>query len=265
MINVGTSVAQVFERTKSEGRAALIPYVTAGHPHLRDLEELVHAMNDAGADIIEIGIPFSDPLADGPVLQKAATKALNNGTRIRDVLQATEMISAHSVPIVYLTYFNPVFHYGVRDFLKAARDSGVKGIIIPDLPWEESDEVFHDTQELGMSLIPLVAPTSTDAHIASLAKATGFVYGVSVTGVTGVRQEVDAGVKTLVERVKRQISLPLAIGFGISTPEHARYVGSVADGVIVGSALVRRIDEAGGDAAKQTYEFVAALRKALSD
>ena len=265
MTNEQASIAEVFQRSRSDERAALIPYVTAGHPHLRDLPALIEAMNDGGADIIEIGIPFSDPLADGPILQKAATHALMNGTKIRDILKITESVSAHSVPIVYLTYFNPIFHFGVESFLQKACDSGVKGIIIPDLPWEESADVWAYTEALGMSLIPLVAPTSTDAHIVSLSRASGFVYGVSVTGVTGIRDDVDAGLKTLVDRVKRQIPQPLAVGFGISSPDQARYVGSLADGVIVGSALVRRIDEAGLQASTETYKFMTSLRNALSN
>ncbi|HBQ94660.1 MAG: tryptophan synthase subunit alpha [Firmicutes bacterium] len=265
MINTGTAISEVFERTRRERRAALIPYVTAGHPRLTSLPELVQAMNDGGADIIEIGIPFSDPLADGPILQKAATKALSNGVKIRDILRDTEALSARSVPIVYLTYFNPVFHFGVRKFLEIAQNSGVTGIIIPDLPWAESQEVFDDTQDLGISLIPLVAPTSTDQHISSLEKATGFIYGVSVTGVTGVREDVDAGLKVLIDRVKQHVSLPLAIGFGISTPDQAAYVGKMADGVIVGSALVRLIDQDWSRAATRAQEFVASLRHALSN
>lgn len=254
----------VFARTKGEGRAALIPYVTAGHPHLNDLPQLIAALNEAGADIIEIGIPFSDPLADGPVLQHAATQALNNGTKLRDILAQTKEISQSSVPIVYLTYMNPVYHFGVRAFIRAAAQSGVKGLIIPDLPWLESQEVFHDCEAEGISLIPLVAPTSTDAHIASLEIATGFIYGVSLTGVTGVRQDIDSGVESMVARIKRFITQPVAIGFGISTPEHARRIGAVADGVIVGSALVRIIDDAGDEAPQAARAFVASLREALN-
>ncbi len=263
MISQAQAISEVFERTKREQRAALIPYITAGHPTLTDLPNLVQALNDGGADMIEIGIPFSDPLADGPVLQKAATEALSNGVKIRDILRMTEKLSAHSVPIVYLSYFNPVFRFGVRRFLEAAQASGVKGLMIPDLPWLESDEVFNNALELGLSLIPFVAPTSTDQHIASLAKTTGFIYGVSVTGVTGVRKDVDAGLRFLVDRVKQSVSLPLAIGFGISTPEQAAYVGQMAEGVIVGSALVRIIGQDRSRSADLAGEFVASLRQAL--
>lgn len=264
MTNTDLTLQDVFARTKQQHRAALIPYVTAGHPHLQDLGALVGALNEGGADIVEIGIPFSDPLADGPVLQKAATDALASGTKIRDILAATEKITRNSVPVVYLTYINPVYHFGLKEFIHAAAQSGVKGIIIPDLPWQESQEVFAYTQEEGMSLIPLVAPTSTDAHIAALQAVTGFIYGVSLTGVTGVRQDVDHGVGAMVARIKQFISQPVAIGFGISTPEHAREVGRVADGVIVGSALVRIVDEAQDKAPQAAYEFVASLRAALN-
>ncbi len=265
MTHVDESLMQVFEATGKQKRAALIPYVTAGHPHLSQLEGLVAALNDGGADIVEIGIPFSDPLADGPMLQKAATAALQDGTKVRDILRLTEKISKSSVPLVYLTYFNPVYHYGTREFIHTAAASGIRGIIIPDLPWSESAEVLEWTKEEGISLIPLVAPTSTDRHIASLKPATGFIYGVSLTGVTGVRQEMDLGVQALVERVKRHISQPVAIGFGISTPAHAHDVGAVADGVIVGSALVKLLDEAPDHPEAAAYEFVASLRNALEN
>lgn len=256
---------EAFRSARSEGRAALIPYVTAGFPSLTQLPRMIAALGRAGADIIEIGLPFSDPLADGPVLQKAATAALARGTKIRDILEVVGTVSASSPPLVFLTYINPVFHYGIESFARDARHAGVEGLIIPDLPWVEGKGMRHAAESSGMALIPLVAPTSTDAHLQAITQARGFVYGVSVTGVTGARQTVDGGVASLVQRVKREVDLPVAIGFGISTPTQAREVGSVADGVIVGSALVHQIDQHPDHAEDVAYEFVAALRAALSE
>lgn len=256
-------LTEAFHRARADHRAALIPYVTAGYPHLSQLPEVVRALTEAGADIIEIGIPFSDPLADGPVLQRAATEALEKGTRVRAILDMMASITPNAPPLVFLTYINPIFRYGIVDFSRDASQAGMCGLIIPDLPWVEGQDMRHAAQNAGMVVIPLVAPTSTDHHLKAIAKAQGFVYGVSVTGVTGMRQSVDQGVKTLVERVKQFVSLPLAIGFGVSTPEQAQAVGAMADGVIVGSALVKNMGEHPEAAAEVAYGFVKELSDAL--
>jgi len=258
-------LTEAFMKARHENRPALIPYVTAGFPHLDQLPTIVQALTEAGSDIIEIGIPFSDPLADGPVLQRAATEALRNGTRIKDILAAVKLLTPKSPPMVFLTYINPVFHYGIEAFSDAARTVGIEGLIIPDLPWMEGRSMRQAAAKSGIAIIPLVAPTSTEAHLLAIREAQGFVYGVSVTGVTGVRSEVDTGVESLVARVKAVVDLPVAVGFGISSAEQAVHVGRVADGVIVGSALVKAIADNPAKAGPVTYEFVHRLRMALDN
>lgn len=258
-------IGQAFRDARAEGRSALIPYVTAGYPTLDRLPGLIRALTRAGADVIEIGIPFSDPLADGPVLQRAATEALAAGTRVRDILHVVSEIAADAPPLVFLTYINPVFRYGVEAFARDSAAAGVAGWIIPDLPWLESRSVRDTARKHGLALIPLAAPTSTDQHLKAIARGQGFVYGVSVTGVTGVREAVDSGVETLVTRVKNHVGLPVAVGFGISSPDQAREVGRVADGVIVGSALVKTIAEHRDTAEEAAYQFVRGLREALDN
>lgn len=258
-----TRIDQAFARAKAEGRAALIPYVTAGFPELSRLPEVAIALTEAGADIIEVGIPFSDPLADGPVLQRAATQALAQGTRVRDILAVVQKMSARTAPLIFLTYINPVFRYGMEQFAHDAHLAGVQALIIPDLPWQEGREMRSAARSSGLAIIPMVAPTSTPGHLKAIAGARGFVYGVSVTGVTGVRSAVDTGVRPLVERVKAVVDLPVAVGFGIATPEHAREVGRVADGVIVGSALVEAMGQDPRRAEEVAFRFVRAMRAAL--
>ncbi len=258
-------IAEAFARANAQGRPALIPYVTAGFPQLERLPGLVRALTEAGADIIEVGIPFSDPLADGPVLQKAATEALAQGTRVRAILDAVSGLTGEAPPMVFLTYINPVFHYGIEQFSHDAKAAGMAGLIIPDLPWIEGRDMRRAAERSGLALIPLVAPTSTDAHLTAIKKAQGFVYGVSVTGVTGVRQTVDQGVEPLVQRVKAMVDLPVAVGFGIAGPRQAVEVGRVADGVIVGSALVQAIAERPNAAEQVAYDCVHELRLALDN
>ncbi|MCY0881978.1 MAG: tryptophan synthase subunit alpha [Firmicutes bacterium] len=257
------TIEQAFLKARQEGRAALIPYVTAGFPSLQVLPDLIRAMADGGADIIEVGIPFSDPLADGPMLQYAATRALEGGTKIPRIFDVLQKVTADAPPIIFLTYINPVYHRGIEWFAEQTRNAGVQGMIIPDLPWIEGKDIRAVMEQKQLAVIPLVAPTSTDTHIASLTDAHGFVYGVSVTGVTGMREFVDGGVRPLIDRVRQHSKLPVAIGFGISTPDHAREVGKVADGVIVGSALVKRIRDHAQNPAGPAREFVQSLRQAL--
>lgn len=260
-----STIDNAFRQSRAQGRAALIPYITAGFPDLAALPGLVAALTDAGADLIEIGIPFSDPLADGPVLQQAATAALAHGTRVRDILQAVKVVSGKTVPLLFLTYVNPILRYGFEDFCRDSHAAGIQGLIIPDLPWREGKPLRVTAQARELAVIPLVAPTSTDAHLMEIRRARGFVYGVSVTGVTGARGEVDQGVSPLVARVKSQVNLPVAIGFGISTPDQARQVGQVADGVIVGSALVNAIAAHPGNAEEVAFRFVRDMKEALTN
>jgi tryptophan synthase alpha chain len=258
------SLHDAFRAARDEGRAALIPYVTAGYPSLSRLPGLVAALTEAGADVIEIGIPFSDPLADGPVLQRAATEALANGTRVAQILEMVRDLTPKAPPMVFLTYINPVFRYGIERFSQDAYDAGMAGLIIPDLPWAEGQDFRLAAEASGLALIPLVAPTSTDSHLQSIRTAKGFVYGVSVTGVTGVREAVDSGVRTLVERVRRVVPLPVAVGFGIANAQQAHEVARYADGVIVGSALVRTIMEDPSHAEERAYAFVKELKSGVN-
>ena len=257
-------IEAAFLKAKGEGRAALIPYITAGYPDLARLSSLIRALSQAGADVIEIGIPFSDPLADGPVLQRAATEALRQGVRIRDIMAAVREVASGSPPLVFLTYINPVFRAGMGAFAHAARESGVEALIIPDLPWVEGTDLRRAASAEEMTIIPLVAPTSTPQHLRAIRRARGFVYGVSVTGVTGMRQDVDDGARAMVARVKHVVPLPVALGFGISTPDQAREVGGWADGVIVGSALVKAIAEDPGNAEAVAFGMVSAFRQKMA-
>jgi tryptophan synthase alpha chain len=260
-----TRLAAALERRRRAGQAALIPYLTAGFPALDILPTLVGEAFRAGADVVEVGVPFSDPLADGPTIQATATAALNRGFRLdRFWPVLTEAVPAED-PVVLLTYVNPVIAWGVDRFMADAAAAGVAGLIIPDLPWIEAAPFRRSAERRGLALIPLAAPTSTDAHLAAIRSARGFVYGVSVTGVTGVRRTLEEGVIAFAERLRRAVSLPVAIGFGISTPDQAQRVGEVADAVIVGSALMQAIAAQEEDAPTVVRGFVTAFRSALND
>ena len=238
-------IAAAFARARAEGRTTLIPYVTAGYPSLAMSEQLVPALERGGADLIEIGVPFSDPLADGATIQRASQVALANGVRLADCLELVRRLrTKHGVeaPLLLMGYYNPILQYGPRRFAAAAAAAGVDGFIVPDLPTEESDELLAACRAHGRDLIFLLAPTSTEARIADVGRrASGFVYCVSLTGVTGVRDRLP-DLEGYVARVRRHTELPLAIGFGVSTPEHVRQVGAVADGAVVASALINHLD-----------------------
>ncbi len=256
------TISEAFARARQENRAALIPYITAGYPSLEHLESLVKALEAGGADLIEIGVPFSDPLADGPILQQAATEALARGVKVQQIFDRVKDLAV-SVPLIFLTYVNPIYRRGIDRFITDSRRSGVQGLIVPDWPWNEMREAQETAQSQGVAMIPLVAPTSTDAHLKDIRNAAGFVYTVSVTGVTGARSQLNHGVGPLVERIRQHVHIPIAVGFGISTPEQARETGRVADGVIVGSALVRVIRDNRDDPSGSAESFVRAFRDAL--
>ena len=257
-----SAIAETFRRAGDGGRAALIPFFTAGYPSLADLPELLRAAEEAGADLIEVGIPFSDPLADGPVLQRAAATALAGGVRV-DAILDTLARTQSKVPRVFLTYVNPVLRRGFDRFAEDAVASGMAGAIVPDLPWTEARALRRAFSARRLAVIPLVAPTSTDAHLAALRRAAGFIYTVSVTGVTGARRSVADDLQTLVARIRQAVPLPVAIGFGIATPEHAQAIGQFADGVIVGSALTEAIMRRPQAAAEATYAFLRPMADAL--
>jgi tryptophan synthase alpha chain len=241
-----------------------MPYVTIGHPRKDSTLEIVPAMVEAGATMVELGVPFSDPLADGPTIQQASFRALENGVTVDYCIETARELrnKGVDVPLIFMGYYNPILRYGLERFVTACADAGVDGLIVPDLPPEESAELASICRKHQRDLIFMVAPTSRDEHIQMVAEqASGFVYCVALTGVTGARDSVSADLSGFLERVRSKVELPLAVGFGISTPEHVKTVGQDADGVIVGSALVARIDEAEPGAESQVAgDFIRYLR-----
>jgi tryptophan synthase alpha chain len=242
-------IAEAFDRTRQAGRIALMPYLAVGYPTLDSTLELARALADAGADIFELGVPYSDPLADGATMQRATQVALGNGVTLARCLHAASQIrQSTSVPIALMSYYNPIARYGDLVFLRDAAQAGVDGLLIPDLPPEESEDLRQAALELGLNLCYFVAPTSTDERLRLIAHvATGFIYCVALSGVTGARTSLSEGLPSYLDRVRRFTDLPLAVGFGISRPEHVRVVAEHADGAIVASALIDRIDSLPSD------------------
>ena len=249
-----------------ENKKAFIPFVTAGDPCLEITERLVIEMADAGADLIELGIPFSDPVAEGVVIQQADERALSAGTTTDKIFDMVKRIRTKTdIPLAFMTYINPVFVYGAERFLKNCSDCGIDALIVPDLPFEEKHELFPYCEKYGVCLISLIAPTS-DQRIGMIAsEVQGFVYCVSSLGVTGVRSEITTDIGAMVNRIKAVKDIPCAIGFGISTPEQARNMARVADGVIVGSAIVRIVAQYGMDCIAPVCEYVRRMKAAISD
>lgn len=237
-------IASVFANLKARGETAFIPFITLGDPSLEWTERIVSDLEQNGADIIELGIPYSDPLADGPVIQAAALRSLNQGTRMVDAFEVVRNLrqSGVQIPLILFTYVNPVIQWGIDRFFASAKEAGADGVIIPDLPHEESEEARLAGAKYGVDLVPLVAPTSRQ-RIERIAKeASGFVYCVSSLGVTGMRSQLSDELPAFVESVRSYTALPVGVGFGVSTPEQAKNIHGFADGVIVGSAIVRRIE-----------------------
>jgi tryptophan synthase alpha chain len=240
-------ITRLFERTRAEGRPALIAYVTAGDPTPARTATIVRALQTGGADLIELGVPFSDPIADGPVIQRAADRALRAGMTLHRVLDtAAEVRRESEIPILLFTYLNPVMRYGFEKLARDAVACGIDGCLLTDLSVEEADAYVGACRAAGLDTVFLAAPTSTPRRLELVARySSGFVYLVSRTGVTGAQQSVSGSARELVQRVRAVTDLPLAVGFGISTPEHVAEVGSLADGVVVGSAIVRVVEAAG--------------------
>jgi tryptophan synthase alpha chain len=255
-------LAVTFAQARAGGRAALIPYLTAGDPSLEATAECVRAAVESGADAIELGVPFSDPMADGPVLQRAATRALAAGTTLTGVLGLVQALRHDvAVPIILFGYFNPIFRYGVEAFARASAESGADGVLCVDLPPEEAGELRAASESAGLDLIALLAPTTSPTRVRMIARAaSGFLYFVSVLGVTGARDELPVELPRLVERVRRTTTLPVGVGFGVQTPRQAGWVAGFADAVIVGSAVARRIEDTPpADAPAAVGAFVAEL------
>ncbi|KJJ84989.1 tryptophan synthase subunit alpha [Candidatus Omnitrophus magneticus] len=254
-----------FEVLRSSGEKAFIPYITAGDPSIAVTKKLVKILAENGADIIELGIPFSDPLADGPTIQKAVKRALDGGCRVKAILAMVKELSKEiDTPLVFMTYFNIVFNYGLAKFIKDAKESGASGIIIPDMPMEESEELLEITNKENFSLIFLAAPTTPLERFKKIAEKTkGFIYYVSLTGVTGARNVLSAKIESDIARLKKVAKKPVCVGFGISTPLQARELAKSADGIIVGSALINIIEKNISDETKLFFEFKK-LVKSLS-
>ena len=248
-----------------ENKKAFIAFLTGGDPDFETSVNLIKEVAKAGADLIEIGIPFSDPIAEGPVIQEANIRALSGGMttdRIFDLVK--EVRKDVTVPLVFLTYLNPVYHYGPEKFFRSCKDTGINGIIIPDMPFEEKGEILESAKKYGVELISLIAPTS-DERIKMIAReAEGFIYVVSSLGVTGVRSEIKPDLKSIVDSIREVNQIPTAIGFGISPPEQAEKMAKTADGVIVGSAMVKIVAKYGKDAAPYLYDYVKSMKEAVS-
>ncbi len=240
-----TRIQKLFERTRSENRAAFIAYLTAGDPTPETTPAIAATLVRAGVDLIELGVPFSDPVADGPVIQRASARALNAGTTLPKVLDIARKIRAASeVPLMLFTYLNPAIHYGLDKLAKDAQAAGIDGVLLTDLSVEEAGPFMQPLRAAGLDTIFLVAPTSTERRLKLVAEySTGFVYLVSRTGVTGEQVELSDSLGTLIEKTRAVTTLPLAAGFGISTPDQAKAVAQMADGVVVGSAIVRQIEK----------------------
>lgn len=238
-------IQQVFEELQTKGEKAFVPYIMAGDGGMEKLKENIRFLDEAGASILEIGIPFSDPVADGPTIQRAGKRALDNGTTLEGIFQAlTEVRPQVTVPFVLMTYLNPVLAFGIERFAERCLKAGVSGIIVPDLPYEEKAIIDGALQKAGIALIPLVTLTSPLERIQTITKdAKGFIYAVTVTGVTGVRRDFQQSLFDYLQQVKDVSSLPVLAGFGISTPEQVKEMGSVCDGVVVGSRIIELLEQ----------------------
>ena len=251
---------------RAEGKDALAPFVTVGYPDTATSEDMAVAILEAGADMLELGIPFSDPLADGPTVQMTSFKALENGTTLTSGLDSLRRLRARGVsaPLIFMGYLNPYINYGMERFADEASEAGMDGIIIPDLPPEEAPPYQEILEKRGIHLIPLLAPTSTDSRIEQACKqASGFIYCVSVTGVTGARSELSGGVEGLARRIREYTDLPILVGFGVSRHEHVVNISRFADGAVVASAMLDNVSKVPvEDAAETAAQFIRELRGA---
>lgn len=254
-----SNIAKAFENGK-----AFIPFITCGDPDLETTAAVVRAAVDNGADLIELGIPFSDPTAEGPVIQAANLRALRGGVKTDKVFDLVrELRTDVTVPMVFMTYANVVFSYGAEKFISTCAEIGIDGLILPDIPFEEKEEFLPVCRKYGVALISLIAPTSENRIGMIAREAEGFIYLVSSLGVTGMRSEINTDLGSIVKIIRENTSVPCAVGFGISTPEQAGKMAAISDGAIVGSAIVRLLEQYGKEAPKYVGELVKAMKEAL--
>ena len=258
-------IDETLRRVRESGETALAPFLTVGFPDIETSEDLARAVLDAGSDMLELGVPFSDPLADGPTIQMTSYRALRNGVSVARCLDTLRRLRAGGVvaPLIFMGYYNPYLRYGIERFLDDAADAGLDGMIVPDVPAEEGAALGAMAAARGIHLIPLLAPTSAEARIADACKAAGgFIYCVSLTGVTGARGAASNSAPALVERVRRHTDLPILVGFGVSRPEHLDAIAEYADGAVVGSALLDAIDKAAaGGKTRAARRFIQTLKR----
>ncbi len=249
-----------------KNKKAFISFITCGDPNLETTEKLLLTMEQGGVDLIELGIPFSDPTAEGPVIQGANIRALSQGVTTDKIFDMVRRVRPKiNIPLVFMTYANVVFSYGIERFVKTASEIGISGIILPDIPFEEKDEFSSVCDKYDVDYISLIAPTSAD-RISMISKdARGFIYCVSSLGVTGARSEITTNIDSIVAKVKENTDIPVAVGFGISTPEQAKNIADRADGIIIGSAIVKIVAEHGEKAEPYVYDFVKGIKDAISE
>ncbi len=256
-----SNIRKAFENGK-----AFIPFITCGDPDLQTTEAAVRAAVQAGADLIELGIPFSDPTAEGPVIQGANLRALTGGIRTDDVFRLVRDLRRDvTVPMVFMTYANVVFSYGAERFISTCRESGIDGLILPDLPFEEKEEFLPLCHQYGVDLISLIAPTSEDRISLIAREAEGFLYIVSSLGVTGTRSQITTDLASIVEIVRQNTDIPCAVGFGISTPEQAKKMAEISDGAIVGSAIIKLLEKYGKEAPPYIGSYVYSMKEAVKE
>lgn len=264
-----TSVSDCFKSLHTRAQCALIPFITAGDPDLKTTAEALMLLDQSGADLIELGVPYSDPLADGPTIQAAATRALQQGVRLDNVLDMVkEVVPNVKAPIILFNYYNPILNRGIESFLKEIASAGIKGLVVPDLPLEEAESLLKLAAEAGIEVILLVAPTTPKERIEAIAhQSQGFIYLVSVTGVTGMRSQLESRVQELLQQLRTVTDKPIGVGFGISQLEHAQQVKNWgADAVIVGSAFVKRLaDGTPTEGLSAIGEFCQQLKSVISN
>lgn len=257
------TIAQAFTKK------AFIPFITAGDQGITTTEKYIRTMAKAGASLIEIGIPFSDPVAEGPVIQAASERALSTGITTDDILEMVQRLrtgaDALTIPLVFMTYMNPIYVYGVESFMKRCEEVGVQGVIVPDCPFEEKQVLGKQAKEHGVSVISLIAPTSEQRIKEIAADAEGFVYCVSSLGVTGMRSDIKTDIASIVQQIRQYTDIPVAVGFGISTPEQAKAMAHVSNGAIVGSAIVKQIGEWGQNGEEKLYEYIRSMVEAIGN